>query len=152
MDLFRRLREKFHDDWCSRCTAEMEVIHKQLYALPTMMVGHYVSHSDPVYYKENLVKVGKKAEIPTGMYACGIIVYRCPQCGHRAVKLSVFLPVRDQEKPEEGFYFEKGELDDFIWDPEAGKGSALGGAQSSGFMGEERVDISPKTYTTGSRH
>ncbi len=151
MGLFRKLREKFHDDWCSQCTAEMEVVHRQLYALPTMMVGSYVSHSDPGYYKEHLVKVERKAEIPTGMYACGIIVYRCPQCGHRAVKLSVFLPVRDQEKLEEGFYFENGELDDFIWDPETGKGESLDGARSSGSMGDQRINISSKIYTTGSR-
>lgn len=49
------------------------------------------------------------------MYACGAILYECPECGHRAVKLSIFLPVRDVEKPEDAFYFENGELDDFIW-------------------------------------
>ena len=48
------------------------------------------------------------------MYACGIHVYRCPQCGHHAVKLTVFLPVRDQEKVEQLLYFEDGEMDDFI--------------------------------------
>ena len=42
-------------------------------------------------------------------------VYRCPQCAHRAVKLTVFLPVRDQEKTEQLLYFEDGEMDDFIW-------------------------------------
>jgi hypothetical protein len=30
------------------------------------------------------------------------------------VRLEVFLPVRDQEKREESFYFDKGELDSFI--------------------------------------
>ena len=59
--------------------------------------------------------VEKKAQIPTGMYACGMHVYRCPQCAHRAVKLTVFLPVRDQEKTEQLLYFEDGEMDDFIW-------------------------------------
>lgn len=115
MGLFRHLREKFHDDWCSECTLEMEVIRRQLYALPTMTVGHYVRHEEPEYYKKHLVPVGKKAEIPTGMYACGLTAYRCPQCGHRAVKLSVFLPVREIEKPEQALYFEQGEMDDFLW-------------------------------------
>ena len=80
-----------------------------------MTVGHYVSHENPDYYKKNLMKVSCKAEIPTATYACGITVYECQECGHRAVKLSIFLPVRDIEKPEDAFYFEKGELDDFIW-------------------------------------
>lgn len=122
MGLFRNLREKFHDDWCSECTAEMEPIRRQLYALPTMTVGHYVCHEDPEYYKKHLVPVDKKAEIPTGMYACGITAYRCPQCGHRAVKLSVFLPVRDVEKAEQGLYFEHGEMDDFLWSAEQVRG------------------------------
>lgn len=132
MGFFRKLREKLHDDWCSECASEMETIRRQLYALPTMTVGHYVQHEDPEYYKKNLVPVTRKAEIPTGMYACGITAYRCPQCGHRAVKMQVFLPVRDVEKPEQGLYFEHGEMDDFLWssDP-SGK---LPGGQISGTM------------------
>ena len=115
MGLFKRMRAIFHDDWCSQCQHQMDVLKKQLYALPTMRVGHYTAHEEPEYYKENLIPVEKKAQIPTGMYACGIHVYQCPQCGHRAVKLTVFLPVREEEKVEQALYFEKGELDDFLW-------------------------------------
>lgn len=111
MGLFRKIRSTFHDDWCSQCQNEMEVVHKQLYLLPDMIVGHYIQHDDADYYKRNLVKVSKKADIPTGMYACGMHVYRCPYCGHRAVKLTVFLPVRDEEKLEQVLYFENGEMD-----------------------------------------
>lgn len=120
MGFLRGLRHIFHDDWCSRCTSEMETIRKQLYAMPDQTVGHYVSHHDPEYYKAHLVPVKRKAEIPVGMYACGIITYRCPECGHRAVKLSIFLPVRDEEKPQEAIYFENGEMDDFLWRAERG--------------------------------
>lgn len=115
MGLFKKMRAVFHDDWCSQCQSSMDVVHKQLYALPTMTVGHYYSHDEADYYKVNLVKVNKKAEIPTGMYACGMHVYRCPECGHRAVKLTVFLPVRDHEKQEQLLYFDNGEMDDFIY-------------------------------------
>lgn len=114
MGLIRRLRSLFHDDWCSKCHSEMEVVRKQLYALPNMMVGHYEPHEAPEYYKKNLVKVSRKAEIPTGMYACGLHAYRCTNCGHQAVKLTVFLPVRDEEKQEQLLYFDKGEMDDFL--------------------------------------
>ena len=113
MRLFRKIRGFFHDDWCSKCQSQMQEEKCQLYALP-VMVGHYSSHKDAEYYLENLHKVNCRTDIPTGMYACRLMGYRCPQCGHRAVKLSIFLPVRDQEKFEEGFYFENGELDDFI--------------------------------------
>lgn len=114
MGPFRKMRQIFHDDWCSRCTAEMEVIRKQLYMMP-MYVGHYVSHEEPEYYKKNLIPVSKKADIPTGRYACGAITYRCPNCGHRAVKLDIFLPVRGVEKREDARYYERGEMDDFLW-------------------------------------
>ncbi|MDE5678921.1 MAG: hypothetical protein K2I01_00600, partial [Lachnospiraceae bacterium] len=74
-----------------------------------------VSHKEPEYYRKNLRAVSRKADIPTGMYACGLIAYQCPQCSHRAVKASIFLPVRDQEKTEEAILFEKGELDDLLF-------------------------------------
>lgn len=116
MGLFRKMRAAFHDDWCGKCQSEMRVANKQLYALPGVMVGHYVPHEEPEYYKNRLTKVSKKADIPTGMYACGIHTYRCPQCGHQAVKVTVFLPVRDDEKVEQVLYFDNGELDDFVWE------------------------------------
>ncbi len=110
MGLFRRMRHIFHEDWCSECLAEMELTRKQLYAMPEQRVGHYISHEDAEYYQKALVPVRKKAEIPTGTYACGLIEYRCPACGHRAVKVSVFLPVREEEKVEQVLYFDHGEL------------------------------------------
>ncbi len=115
MGFFRKLQALFHDDWCSICKTEMAETKRQLHMLP-MTVGNYTAHSDAAYYKKNLVKVEKKAEIPAGYYACGIIAYQCPACGHRAVKLSIFLPVRDQEQYEDAYLFEKGEMDDFLYD------------------------------------
>lgn len=111
MGVFRKMRAAFHDDWCSQCQTQMVERERKLFALPNMMVGHYVSHKEPEYYYQNLRAVSRKADIPSGMYACGLIAYQCPQCGHRAVKASIFLPVREQEKIEEAILFEKGELD-----------------------------------------
>ncbi len=113
MGFLRKMRNVFHDDWCSKCQSEMDVARKQLYMLPNMRVGHYVQHDDAKFYRENMIKVDSKQEIPPGIYACGMHVYRCPVCGHKAVKLSVFLPVRDAEKQEQLLYFDKGEMDDF---------------------------------------
>ncbi|MCM1257718.1 MAG: hypothetical protein NC307_07670 [Roseburia sp.] len=113
MGFFRKARQIFHDDWCSHCQSEMDVVGKQLYMLKDMMVGHYKTHEDAAYYKKNMVPVTSKAEIPTGVYACGMHQYRCPQCGHRAVKLTVFLPVRDMEKTEQILIFDKGEMEGF---------------------------------------
>ena len=108
--MFRKIRRLFQDDLCSDCASKMEMTRKQLYAMPTQWGGHYGPHTDAVFYKRNLTLVKKKADIPVGMYACGLIAYRCPQCGHRTVKASIFLPVRGEEKMEQTLYFDQGEL------------------------------------------
>ncbi len=113
MGVFNKIRSKFHDDWCSKCYTPMREVNRKLFMLP-MMVGHYVSHDKAEYYKKNLVPVEKKADIPTGMYACGVIVYHCSDCSNHVVKLSIFLPVRNQEQYEDAYLFEHGELDDFL--------------------------------------
>lgn len=114
MSFFRKIRSIFHGDWCKECTEVMDITKKQLYMLP-VLVDHYISHNDATYYKNNLIKVNRKADIPIGYYACGITVYCCPKCDYKCVKLSIFLPVRDQEKYEDTVYFENGEMDDFIY-------------------------------------
>ncbi len=98
----------------------MDVMHKQLFALPDVTVGHYCSHEEPGYFREHLVPVGKKAQIPAGMYACGLHQYRCPQCGNRRTKLTVFLPVREEEKIEEILFFDHGELDGLVYQKDMG--------------------------------
>lgn len=113
MGIFRKIRSIFHEDWCNLCQSKMDVLKEQLYALPDIMVGHYCSHKDPDYYRNHLVLVSDKSQIPAGIYACRIRCYRCPQCGRRRTELTLFLPVRDQEKLEELIFFDNGELDDF---------------------------------------
>ncbi len=113
MGLFKKIKAKLLDSWCGECTLEMERVYHQLFMLP-QTVGHYTSHSDAKYYEKNLVKVNVKKDIPTGNYACGIDVYKCPSCGQKIVKLSIFLPVRDALKYEDFIVFSEGELDSFI--------------------------------------
>lgn len=111
MGLFNKLKAKLNGDWCKQCAVQMTESRRKLFALPTMTVGHYADHENADYYLKNLVPVSKKADIPTGMYACGIIEYRCPQCTNRVVKVCPFLPVRDAEKNEIAHIYENGELD-----------------------------------------
>lgn len=115
MGLIDKWLRKYQDDWCRDCKCAMEKVRKQLFALPNMTVGHYAEHKDADYYKRNLRMVSKKADIPAGMYACGAIQYRCPECGRRLTVLDPFLPVRGEEKHEGTIAFEHGELDDFLW-------------------------------------
>lgn len=114
MGIFKKAKAWLHDDWCTGCTEEMKLLKKQLFCLPTMTVGHYVDQNDPNYYQTNLVKVNKKSDIPAGVYACGAYLYQCPKCQKKVVKLTVFLPVRDQEQVDGVQLFENGELVDFL--------------------------------------
>ena len=111
MGLFDGLKKHFGGNRCKVCKAELQLLSRQLYRLP-MTVGHYSPHTDALYYLKNARPVANKAEIPTGYYACGAKVYRCPDCRKRIVTLDIFLPVRDQEMQEDILSFEKGELDE----------------------------------------
>lgn len=115
MGLIDRWLRKYQDDWCRDCKCVMEKVQKQLYALPSVTVGHYVERKDPQFYAKNLYTVDKKADIPSGIYACGAIQYRCPECGKRLTVLDPFLPVRNEEKHENSVVFRNGELDDILW-------------------------------------
>lgn len=115
MGLLKKIQGFFHDDWCSKCQSEMHENLRQLYALP-VMVGQYEHQEEVEYFTRRMQKVGSKEEIPSGMYACDVVAYQCPACGYKVVKLTVFLPVRAQEKFEDVYFFEKGELDRFIWE------------------------------------
>lgn len=114
MGLFRKMRSRSRKDWCTFCNVEMTLVKKQLYSMPCIRVGHYAPVEHIEFLKKQIVKVDRKAEIPTGTYACGMIQYRCPQCGHGIVELVLFLPVRDKEMVEQILYFENGELDGFL--------------------------------------
>lgn len=113
MGLLQNLRNFFRDDCCDRCKTPAKEDGRQLFALP-MTVGHYVSHKDADYYRRNLYPVTGKANIPAGVYACHAVRYRCPDCGRQFVKLSIFLPVREQEMVEESLLFREGELNDLV--------------------------------------
>ena len=115
MGLFSRMLARPQDNWCRDCKREMEEARRRLLALPSQTVGHYVEHTDPGYYTEELCTVGGKSDIPPGMYACEAVQYRCPQCGRRVTVLDPFLPVREEEKHEGTLVFEDRALDDFLW-------------------------------------
>ncbi len=113
MNLFQKIKSKFKDDVCEGCGGKCTETFKQLYMLD-QTVGHYARYENPSYYKKNLYKVEKKTDIPSGVYACGITEYTCQECHKKLVKLSIFLPVRDQEMHETPVYYRNGEMDDFI--------------------------------------
>lgn len=113
MSFLKKIKGLFHEDWCPTCNEEMELVFKQLFML-NETVSHYVSTRNPKYFENNLIKVDKKSDIPAGLYACGIKTYWCSKCNKKISLVKVFLPVRDQEKGEDAFYYENGELDQFL--------------------------------------
>lgn len=115
MGLIENWLRRRRNDWCRGCRQEMERAREQLFALPSVSVGHYEEHKEAEFYRENLYLVDTKADIPPGMYACGAIQYRCPKCGKTVTVLDPFLPVRAEEKHEGTIAFRNGELDDFLW-------------------------------------
>ena len=115
------LKRIFFGDGCSKCGSRVPpvLINKRLFALPTMTVGHSThlwEEGAAEYLIQHLVPISKKAEIPAGMYACGVVSYRCPECGYHWVQADIFLPVRDQEKHEQNIWFKNGELDCLLRD------------------------------------
>lgn len=113
MGIIKKFKAYFNDKACPECYEDMDIEKRQLFMFPAM-VGHYQHYDSPEYYLSNMVPVSQKADIPTGVYACGAIKYVCPKCGKKVVKLSVFLPVRDQEKYEDTIFFFNGEVDDLF--------------------------------------
>lgn len=113
MSFLRKIKGLFHEDWCPACNTEMTLDDKQLFMLDET-VSHYVSTRDAKYFQNNLIKVDKKSDISAGLYACGIKTYWCSECNKKIVYVQVFLPVRDQEKLEDAFYYENGELNQFL--------------------------------------
>lgn len=114
MKVFRKLLRIFHIDWCSKCQTTMEITDTRLYFLP-MSVGNYVDHEDAGYYLKNAVPINSVSDVPTGMYACRVRAYRCPECGNNAVIIYPFLPVRGEERREIAHIFENGEVDSLIY-------------------------------------
>lgn len=114
MGFFQKAKAWLLDDHCTGCAVPMDTVKKQLYMLPNLIVGHYVAYDDPHFYESHMVQVNKKADIPTGFYACYAYVYQCPKCHKQVVKLKIFLPVRDQEQLEDTYLYEEPSLIKFV--------------------------------------
>ncbi len=114
-NLIRSIKAPFRDDWCKKCGRSMNHPHQRLFAITDMRVGHYESHTEIDYYRGALWPVTSRSEIPAGVYACRAEEFHCPRCGRRKVKLTIFLPVRHHDKPEEIITFDNGKALDFLW-------------------------------------
>ncbi len=94
------------DRWCIRCQCSMELVQRQSCALPIRVVTADPTRGGTAGYGRHLMKVNSDSDVPAGMCACGAHLYRCPECGRRKARLTLFLPTG-----QETFLFEHGELD-----------------------------------------
>lgn len=99
---------------CSVCKGIMEPGEERLYAIPSVMVGHYTRREHGKWYRDNLVPIDAKSQIPTGMYGARVRFFKCPGCGKERAVITPFLPVRDAEKTELPVALEYLELDAFL--------------------------------------
>lgn len=115
MGLLSKIKGKLLYNWCDICSIEMTQLGtKQLYALPEILVGHYVDHTEPEWYKKHMHPVTSRSQIPAGMYACSLYSLQCPSCYKKITVLTTFLPVRDINKTEEVHIYKNKEFDDIL--------------------------------------
>lgn len=99
---------------CKICKSALEKRSETLYAMPRVYVGHYKEQTHGAWYRENLIPVESKAQIPTGVYAARVELWRCPQCGKEKAVIRPFLPVRGNEMAELPVTLEYLELSAFL--------------------------------------
>ncbi len=99
---------------CKVCKAILEKREERLYAMPGVYVGHYKEHPHGAWYRDNLVPIDSKAQIPTGIYAARVELFKCPRCGKEKAVVHPFLSVRDSEVTEFPVTLEYLELDAFL--------------------------------------
>ena len=71
MGLIENWVRRNQPDWCRNCKCAMEKADKQLYALPSMMVGHFVCYEDPEYYRDDLHLVDERRTSPPACTPAG---------------------------------------------------------------------------------
>ncbi len=94
------------DRWCIKCQCSMELVQRQSCLLPARVLINDPLRRDVSNYGKYLKKVSGDGETPAGFHACGVHLYRCPECRRRKVRLTLFLP-----NGQESYLFERGELD-----------------------------------------
>ena len=85
---------------CKVCKSLLEKREERLYAMPKITVSHYTPHDKGSWYRDNLVPVESKSQLPSGMYAARVELWRCPSCGKEKAIVRPFLPVRGSEMAE----------------------------------------------------
>ncbi len=93
------------DRWCIKCQCSMDLAARQSCALPKVVV-HSKDRWESSNYGKHLIKLGQDEAVPPECYGCGAHLYRCPECGRRKARLTLFFPDGQQV-----YTYEHGELD-----------------------------------------
>lgn len=99
------LRGKRGEAGCIHCrgTAVKESYGPCLFLLPIHFGETYEDSED--YLLHHMRPIYGKEQIPTGMRACWLEVYRCERCDKRQVKITDFLDVRGEENIKGSYVF-----------------------------------------------
>ena len=104
--LVRDLRRgNYGEAGCIHCrgTAVKEGYGPCLFLLP-LHFGETYDNSEE-YLRTHLRPIYSKDQIPTGMRACWLDVYRCRRCDKRQVQITDFLDVRGEENVKKCYNF-----------------------------------------------
>lgn len=98
-------RAKKGEASCVHCkgTAVKEGYGPCLFLLPLHFGEKYEDSQE--YLRTHMKPIYSKDQIPTGMRACWLEVYRCERCDKRQVKITDFLQVRGEESIKETYVF-----------------------------------------------
>lgn len=90
---------------CIHCkgTAVKEPYGPCLFLLPLHFGETYEDSEE--FLRRNMKPINSKEQIPTGMRACWLDVYRCRRCDKRQVQITDFLDVRGEENVKKCYNF-----------------------------------------------
>lgn len=90
---------------CIHCkgTAEKEAGASYLFLIPVHFGEVYENPEE--YLLTHMAPIEGKEQIPTGMRACRLEVYRCSACDRRQVEITDFLNVRGEESVKGSYEF-----------------------------------------------
>ncbi|MCH5269595.1 MAG: hypothetical protein J1E83_02495 [Lachnospiraceae bacterium] len=93
--MVEKRRNRSDNRRCKACRGNEVPVHSSLYLLPVRF--NYKHDESAAWYARNGQYIQNVEQIPTGVRAFRLTVYRCAGCGKQEVLLVDFLRVRNEE-------------------------------------------------------
>ncbi len=95
----------FREPKCKECRVKIEKEEKLLFLIPVWTDQENSASLD--YYCKNMRPISSVHEIPTGQRACRVLLYFCPQCGEKKIRIDDFILVRNEEVVHDTEYYDE---------------------------------------------